>query len=288
MRYHRAWAVGLLVAAVVFGCGPAKELPDETPVSTDRGHDPGSGPESVPAKSDPAAVEIVDRAVKAHTQNNPGLLAKGKVSRMTAGGNVKLPAGMVPTRRGFAARWPDHVKWSYDFNPPGPGNLTLILRGAFTWWGENGVQNANLNPQKIREDLLADGYGLHWLVLLFPLKESDTVVYGLHKGAGEGTPPADVVRVSIPGRPTYRLHVAPSTGFLTKIEYHYTDLLGVPALTEWVLSDHKSYDGFLLPGQMRMIRTTERPKHRDEVQDWTVDRWEFPEKLDEADFNPPK
>src|SRR5688572_21113873 len=101
MRYHRAWAAGLLIAAVVFGCGPAKELPDETPESTDRGQDSAAAPEAVPTKSDPAAVEIVDRAIKAHTQNNPSLLAKGKVSRVMASGDVKLPAGLIPTRRSF-------------------------------------------------------------------------------------------------------------------------------------------------------------------------------------------
>ena len=55
-------------------------------------------------------MEIVDRAIKAHTQNNPSLLAKGKISRVTANGTMKLPVTegrghpACPAHRTFLAR----------------------------------------------------------------------------------------------------------------------------------------------------------------------------------------
>src|SRR5262245_3595802 len=92
MRHFRAWAAGALAAAVVIGCGPGKQLPDEVPKSNTTERTTAEPKEKIPTVSDPAAKEIVDRAIKAFTQNNPDLLAKGKLSKVTANGTVKLPA----------------------------------------------------------------------------------------------------------------------------------------------------------------------------------------------------
>jgi hypothetical protein len=292
MRYPRAWAAGTLVAAIVFGCGPAKELPDEIvrPTDNDRGQD---GKIAVPEKSDPAALEIVDRAIKAHTHNNRSLLAKGKISQVLATGTIKLPiqegGALVPlqSRRTFFAAWPDKLKLTHEFQPNIPKTMTVILRGSFSWQGVNNEQTANLNPQQAAENMRTDGFGLHWLVLLFPLLEENVVIYDARKGTGAGTPPADVVRVSIPGRPSYRLHFAPSSGFLTQIDYHQTDVTG-PVLTEWMVADPQEFAGIMLPTTMKMARTTERPRFRDVVEDWKVERWEFPEKLDDNTFEAPR
>jgi hypothetical protein len=293
MRYPRAWAAGALIAAIVIGCGPAKELPDDVPKSTANSGGPGESRDVVPEKSDPAALEIVDRAIKAHTKSNPVLLARGKISRSTANGTVKLHVGeerqaqQVSGHRTFLARWPNEIKFTLVFHPPHSGTRTLILKSPFTWTGLNGVQDPNLNPRKVEEDMRADGYGLHWLVLLFPVKEEGNIIFDGRKGLGVGTPPADTVRVSIPGRPIYRLHVNPTSGLVTQIDYQHTDQLG-PALTEWILSDHKPFDGWLLPTDLKMVRTTERPRFRDVVEEWKVEKWEFPEKLDDNAFEAPK
>lgn len=287
MRYLGTCAGGLLVAAVVIGCGPGKELPDEIPRSTGPSRNAAETKEKIPTTSDPAAVEVVERAIKSHTQNNPSLLAKAKISKITAKGSIKLGGNNLVSSRLLLAKWPDEMKVTYNSLPPATDSVTLILHGGFTWSGKNGVPIANLSPQKVEEDMRADGLGSHWLILLFPLTERNTIVYDLRKGVGVGTPPADVVRVSIPGRPVYRLQFAPDTGLLVQIDYSYTDLLGL-ALTEWMLSDYKPYNGWLLPSQMKMARTTEHPKFRDVVQEWKVESWEFPEKLDEGAFDPPK
>jgi hypothetical protein len=293
MRHLRAWAAGVLIAAIVICCGPAKELPDDIPRSTENGRGDGDDRESVPEKSDPAALEIVERAFKAHSQGNRSQLAKGKISKVTANGTIKLAVSEggslvpVPSRRTFLASWPDKLKLTHEFRQHIAGTMTLILRGAFSWQGVNAVQNPNLNPQQTAESMLTDGFGLQWLVLLFPLGEENVIIYDARKGVGAGTPPADTVRVSIPGRPTYQLHFAPSSGFLTQIDYHQTDVTG-PVLTEWMLADQKEFAGLLLPTSMKMARTKERPRFRDLVEEWTVETWEFPEKLDDNAFDAPK
>lgn len=293
MRHFRAWTAGGLIAAIVLGCGPAKELPDETPRSTEDGRGGGESKIAVPEKSDPAALEIVDRAIKAHTNSNRALLARGKTSRVTANGTVKLTVTEggnlipVPSHRTFLASWPDKLKLTHEFQAHIPGKMTLILRGAFSWQGVNNVQTPNLTPQQTAESMRTDGFGLQWLVLLFPLIDENVVIYDPRKAGGVGTPPADAVRVSIRGRPIYRLHFAPSSGLLTQIDYHQTDVTG-PVLTEWILSDHQEFGGVLLPTDMKMARTTERPKFRDVVEEWKVETWEFPEKLDDNAFDAPK
>ena len=288
MRHLRTGAAGAIAAAILIGCGPGKELPDERARTTGTERGPADHKEMVPTQSDPAAVAIVERAIKSHTQNNPALLEKGKISRVTAKGTIKL-GGERPTSssRMLVAHWPDQIKMTYDSAPPAAGSLTFIMRGETTWWGQNGKQGATLNPQTVVENMRTAGLGEHWLVLLFPLVERNSVVYGLRKGAGVGTPPADVLRLSRPDRPIYRLEFAPGTGLLQQIDYEYTDVIG-PALHEWMLSDYKNYSGLLLPSQLKMARTTEHPKFRDVVEEWTVEKWEFPDKLDEGAFDPPK
>jgi hypothetical protein len=293
MRFPCAWATGVFIAAIVIGCGPGKELPDEIPKSSENGQGGGEVVEAVPAKSDPAAVEIAERAIKAHTQNNPTLLPRGRISRVTAEGMMKLPIGpdresiSNPAHRTFLAEWPDKIKYTVVFGPPYSRTQTLILHSPFTWNGTNGQQEPNLNPRKAEEDMRADGCGLHWLVLLFPLKENGTILFGARKGLGVGTPPADVISVSMPGRPVYRLHVSSNSGLVMQIDYQRTDQLG-PVFTEWMLADHKPFGGWLLPTDLKLARTTERPRFRDVVEEWKVETWEFPEKLDDHAFDAPK
>jgi hypothetical protein len=55
-----------------------------------------------------------------------------------------------------------------------------------------------------------------------------------------------------------------------------------------MVADHKEFAGLLLPTSMKMARTTERPRFRDLVEEWTVENWEFPEKLDDNAFDAPK
>jgi hypothetical protein len=289
MRHYSLWAVAVLVAAVVIGCGPGKHLPDDIP-------DP-KGPEQtepqikVPAVSDPAAKEIVERAIKAHTQGNPSLLAKGKLSRSTANGTIKLAVGPqqevapVPTQRAFVARWPDEIKYTLAYKTRPFGTVTLILRGRLTWELLNDQPRANVNPEKAEQLMRTDGLAQHWLPLLFPLVEPKAVVFEPRKGVGD--PPVDTVRFAYPDRPPYALAFDPKSGYLTRVDYHLTDLTGL-VFTEWMFAEHKPFGGVMLPTKLTSARTTDRPRVREVVQEWTVESWEFPEKIDDKEFEPPR
>ena len=123
MRYYSAWAAGGLVAAVIIGCVPGKELPDDIP--RPKGDDQAPK-KKIPTESDPVAKEIVDRGIKAYTQNNPSMLGKGKISRVTANGTMQLsptPGEFVPIakQRTIVTQWPDHVKLTYADKGGTPG-----------------------------------------------------------------------------------------------------------------------------------------------------------------------
>jgi hypothetical protein len=293
MRHLRAGASGVLAAAVLIGCGPGKELPDEIPKSTASNHSPTDVKEKIPTTSDPAAVEIVERAINAHTRNNRAALEKGKLSKLTADGTIVLPLGptqeetSVPSHRIFLARWPDEIKLTQAFQSHISGTMTMILNRSFTWSGLGTKADPITNPAKAEEVMRTDGMGMHWLTLLFPLTDRHAIVFEPRKGAGIGSPPADVVRFAFSGRPTYRLHFAPASGYLVQIDYVHEDA-GGEALKEWIVSDHKMFGGILLPTRMSMARTPARSKVRRVVEEWTVEKWEFPEKFDDGTFDPPK
>ena len=163
----------------------------------------------------------------------------------------------------------------------------MILRSPFAWWGKNTTAEPIANFQSFEEVMRTDVLAQHWLPLLFPLAESKAVVFEPRKANGVGTPPADVICFYLPDRPIYRLHFSPSTGLLVHIEYTHSDVAGM-ALKEWMLSDHQSVEGLMLPMQMKSARTPQQSTTRSVVEEWTVEKWEFPEKLDDNAFEPPK
>lgn len=283
MRHISIWLAGL-AAAVVIGCGPGKELPEELPKPKDqstRHVEPGL---KIPKVSDPEAKAVVDRAINLCTQNDPSRLAKAKISKSIATGYMKLPES-VPTDRVIVARWPDELKVTYKHKDGVAGEKTLLLRGGLTGFFVNNEPASNVNPKVMEDIIRTDGLARHWLPLLFPLTEPNAVVFDLRKGVG--MPPMDVVRFTMLDRPVYQLAFDPTTGYLTGIEYTHIEG-STPYFKSWTFSGHSTFDGLILPTRMEYVQTHDRARTKEVVEDWTVNTWEFPKKLDDAVFDPPK
>ena len=286
MRHYRTWAVLWIAAAVLIGCGPAKELPDDG--SGSKGSDRGSTEpkEVIPASSDPVAKEIVDRAIKAHTQNNPSLLKKGKVSKMTATGTIKVPVesrmANPQTVLKFFAAWPDRIKAVYEYKTELNATDTLLLRRPFQWISRDRAQIGIPQPQVFEDAMLSDCLAQHWLPLVFPLADPRAIVYEPKKGVG--SPTADVVRFHLPERPTYSLSFDTSSGYLIQVSYSQRWKV---RSTNSGRSENTSRSKDSCYPRNWTTRTPERSKG-EVVQQWTVDTWEFPEKPDDATFDPPK
>lgn len=291
MRYFKSWAVGVLAAAIVLGCGPAKELPDETPAPRQTSSKPVEPGLKVPTVSDADAKAYIDRAIKVFTQDDPSRLTKGKQSKSTCSGSMKLPIdpsmglASVPTDRSFIARWPDDVKVAYKHKSGLVAVNTLVMRSGLIGSYLNNEPKSIPNPKASEEIMRTDTLAQHWLPLMFPLTEPSAVVFDLRKGVG--TPPADLVRFTMPGRPVYQLTFDAANGYLTKVEYNHIEF-DVPTHKSWTFSAHKPFDGLILPTRMEYIHSPERVRSKEIVEDWTVDVWEFPQKLDDSAFDPPK
>jgi hypothetical protein len=294
MRHLRIIFTGLLAGAVLIGCGPGKELPDEVPrfknkeTSGNKSTEPGL---KVPTVSDPDARELVERVVKLCTQNEPIRLAKGRLSKSIANGYMKLPLDgaknlvSIPTERVLVGRWPDELKVTYKHKEGIVGVNTLLLRSGLTGFFVNNEPRSNLNPRAMEEIIRTDALARHWLPLLFPLQDPDAVVFDLRKGVG--TPPMDVVRFTMPERPIYQLSFDPATGYLMGVEYTHREF-DTTFFKSWSFKGHSTFDGLILPTRLEYIQSPDRARTREVVEDWTVSTWEFPSKLDDSEFDPPK
>jgi hypothetical protein len=273
-------SASLVVAAVLVGCGPAKEYPSAPP----REEVPREQPEVAPTTSQPAARTAFDKAVNAYTGGKPELLARGKVSRVTARGSGFFPAGnqkdWVPTVRHLQTVWPDRVQWTYDMK----GNLnkpvTTWIRRPHVWLKDGTEMKDVPNPAAMERVALADVYAQHWLPLMLPALEPKAVVYDLQQAALAGNP-VQTLKISLPEMPVYELTFDAKSHRLVRVEFTLSDY-GQRIKTVVNLGDHKLTEGLLLPHGIESSRNGEP------VEQWAVDRWEFPASIDEGEFSPPK
>jgi hypothetical protein len=272
----------VVVAAVIVGCGPAKELPDEIPKGPEHTEKPGA----VPTTSEPAAKAYLDKAVKAYTGGKPELVAKGAVNRLKLAGTLRDPGGnqaaAVPATRTIAAAWPDRFADTDERQTQG---RTVVVsayhhRPRLTVF-ENGIEGQPSNPVELELNLAADECGQHWMALLLPLTDPKAIVFDLH----QQTLPQQTVqtlKLSLGKFPVYQLQFDAKTDALVRVEYTITEQ-GVIRRRHWSMTEHKlGPEGLLLPGKM------ECRWDNVVVEEWKVEKWEFPATIDDKDFAPPK
>lgn len=285
-----AWPAVIVAAAgvgLVPGCGgPAKELPKVVPVAPD--DPPDARPEPVPEKSEPAAAEVVAKAVRAATEGHPDRLAKVRVNRATMKGTVDRPGRHVATVRTLAAVWPDRWALADDSNDGnGPLKVLIRLRRPVLWSGttrEGQTESVRFPDPKAQEITVADELiGRHWLPLLLPLTDPKTVVFG-HRKDATGPRAADVVKAAVPGcGPVFTLWFDAASGLLGRIDFDQREPGNpTPTRKQFVLFNHRLFGGVMAPGRVEYWHNGGK------VEDWNVDAWEFPDRLDDATFDPPK
>ncbi len=289
MRNLSVCSAGIL-ATLIFGCGPGKELPELTPPTqepTKRSQEPEV---TVPKASETEAKAVVERAIAALTKKKPETL-KGKLSRAVGTGNMKFPSDSgsglmsVEATRDVQAHWPDKVKVSYKFLTHYTGTQTHILRKPFIWLGRDGTETPVPNRAMAEDAILTDTLAQQWLPLLFPLNDSKTIVFDRRQVAS--IPPTETIRVSISERPVYQLTFDSVSGHLTRVEYNHTDLLG-RSFKSWTFSEHQPFGEYVLPARLESGRVSERSKVRETVEEWTIKSWDFPAQFSETAFDPPK
>jgi hypothetical protein len=267
---------GVVLAAAVLGCGEGKKLPDEV-VKPQITHiippDP-LGP--APAASEPAAKAVLERAVKAITQGDPARLAGVKASVATYTGGVHFPNAPTITDATLRleAKWPDRAVITFDFKGVLP-TITFRLVQSDGWMSTGGREQPG-KPADVGQRIYTEIVAKYSVPLGLPFADTRTIAFETRKEPGGTT-----VKVAPPGTPILLVTFDEKSGLPVRVEcYPLEDGRRVPKVS--TLADHKPQGGLLLP---TLIELTQNGLPAEK---WTLEKWEFPEKIDDSRFDAPK
>ncbi len=279
MRCLGVLAASVLIAALI-GCGPGKELPDEGPKAGPAGEPPADALGKAPAVSDPAAKAILERAVKAITQGDSTRLTKAKISKTFYRGEVHFPNSPAPTEATlkWEVVWPDRALTIYEFKNAPVLNITFRMFGQLGWMTKDTVPQTN-NPAEVEKVIRTRLVGEHGLILGITLADPRVIAFDPVKA--QTGPAGTAVKIALPDAPILRVTFDDQSGLPVRLEYNPIEFSQrVPKVL--TMSEHKPQDGMLLPTVLE-LQQMGLPAEK-----WTLEKWEFPEKIDEARFDAPK
>lgn len=285
------WASVLFGAAVAAfplvntGCGGSgKELPNIVATDTEK---PAPAAVAVPTKSEPAAIAVVERAVKAATDGNPSRIERAKVNRLKMSGTIITSVRAEKAVRRVEAVWPDRLAQTDDFNSDSDLTTTLVrLRRPTLWIGNLKDGKASPSPIAVTKELeaavAAEMVGRHWMALLVPLSDARAVVFAARKDTLNGKA-VDVIRAAAPGRPVFNLWFDEKSGLLVQVSFAQVEPGNrVETQKVFTLLNHRAVEGLMLPGRIEYRQSLPVP-----LEEWDVQSWEFPERLDDTTFTEP-
>lgn len=277
MRTSGVWGTWL-VAAVTAGCGPVKELPDEV----SRPEEPTARVETdeIPERSEPAAREAAERTVRAITGGNPGRLARLRYAVLNYRGSVALPTSPLPaaaTLR-WEIAWPDRARVTYDI--AAAVRQTFYLRGNLGWRSEGTAAGderpGELNPRDVGRIITTELIAQPGVMLGLTLADPNAVVFDARRQGDAAS-----FRLKLSEAPVLTITCDATTNLPTRVEYQPREF-GRPVHKLLVMSDHQPADGLLLPTKLEFSQN-----HR-LGEEWKLDKWEFPEAIDDSRFGPPR
>ncbi|VTR93723.1 unnamed protein product [Gemmata massiliana] len=280
MARYTAWAAFVGAVVLVVGCGPEKELPTVGP----SGEGAGAQRPVAPAKSDPEAQAVIDRAVKALTGGKPELLAKGKFCRCVMKGqmfSIEQANQANDTTRTIVTAWPDRFFSSNEQFPLGNRALLEVwLRRPDLVITNNGTPVPLSNIDSFERFFAADVVGQSWMLLLLPATDPKAVAFDLEQITA-GKRELSRLKLALGEFPFYQLTFDAKTDLLLRAEYtNSRDNVLQP--TTMIFSEHKIVDGLMLPHQIEC-------RHNGSVvEKWTVEKWEFPATIGDQEFSPSK
>ncbi|MFO0803989.1 MAG: hypothetical protein U0791_12815 [Gemmataceae bacterium] len=263
---------------ILIGCGgDEKQLPTDV-VAPGKSDEPEA---VVPKESEPEAKKFVEKCIAAATANHPERLEKLKVNRLSESGRQLQGTSFVPTTRKIAATWPDRFLFTDESTVNGPVKLSIGLKQLVLSFRRNDEPFDPGMPKGYEQVLFVDSVGLHWMLTLVPLADSKTVVFNAKKQSA-GNQMADTVQAAVPGCPPFTLWFDEKTSLLGLVTYQHLEG-GVSKLYKRQASaEHKDFGGVLLPTKLEFERSGVT------VENWTISKWEFPDKIEDAVFDQKK
>jgi hypothetical protein len=223
------------------------------------------------------ATDVVDKAVRATANSDLRLNRLQNVKRMEKGNFYPL-GGDIAARRTVYLAPPDRIKFEADLTSGGQSQpLILSINGVRGWSLINGtVQNMNA----AEFDAVMDEADSWSLVTLLPLRKKGVTLKSLPKATINGKA-AVGVNVIRPNRPDAQLFFATDSGLLLKLKVKVREG-GQEVGREWDLAEYREFDSIKLPTRIALTQNGRK------IEDWTVEKYSFPEKLDDKLFVKPK
>lgn len=275
-----------VVAALVLGCGPGKELPDVTHEVKSPVKPAEATIKSIP-KDSPEARKVVERGVKAITQNHLELLEKAKVSRVNTHGRINLPTttqvAWKDADRDVFAVWPDKMRVVYQFKDISLPKHTFVLHNDFGLMMDGQTTLPTTSYTELGEYIKINMLAEHWFLLGLGFNEPEEVIYdpiaAKTPSGGETS-----VKVKLKDRPLpYTITFDDQNGLPVRISYETTELTKkLKVAKEIIAKEHKDFSGFMLPTVLETKCSEVDAEH------WNIESWDFPSQLPESLFLQPK
>jgi hypothetical protein len=250
----KRWWLSLSFAmAGLAGCAEEKALPDKA-VAQENKPAENSIVGAKPAKEDPAARAIVQKAIEAHTLGKPARLDAIKAQHFNMTGRGMMPvvgAREVDGSRETWAIWPERsaFRFIYKLDPDRDAVITGILNPG---GGSMRTPEGNTFPIAGADlrGALWDMFAFDWLVTPKALTHPEAIYHQPGRESENGKS-YQTVKAYLPNQPEWTLRFSEETHLLERVDYiGFESRVVRKALS---FSDHKENSGLRVPTRVKVF-----------------------------------
>lgn len=195
-----------------------------------------AAPAAVQADERDKALEVVEKAIKAHggaeALNKATMRSRSVEGAVTLGGETRISAEET-------VHFPDRCRVELMLQQR--NRVVLVLNGKKGWMQAGATQEMAKETLKEKQEELY----VWWVMNLTPLVKDEFQLKPLDDAKVKDQD-ASVVQASRKGSPTVRLFFDKKSGLLIKIARRATES-GLAVTKEYYYSDHKEFDGVKMP-----------------------------------------
>jgi hypothetical protein len=224
------------------------------------------------------AVAIVDKAVQATANSDLRLRRLESVVRSDRG-TLFMPGGDMAVQRTAYLCPPDRVKYDATITTNGQRQAMVITLNGLLAWQQTDGQVQNLLPAQA--DSIRDGEADAWaLITLVPLRKKGTTLKTLPAETINGKPAVGIT-VTRADRPDAQLYFDAASGLPMRVKIKVREP-GLETTRQVDLGEYRDFDGIKLPTRITVSQNGRK------IEDWTVQDYRCPDRLDEKVFQKPK
>ena len=222
------------------------------------------------------AAAIVDKAIRVTANSELRLNRLATVVR-TERCTFFQPTGEMPMQRTVYLA-PDRIKYDVKFTGAGQAGTMILARNGARGWKSTGGAAEDLN---FIDNESLEGDATVWsFITLRPLKQKGATLKALPAIKLNGKSVLGVA-VSRPDRPDASVYFDADSGLPVKLVVKVRKG-AVDTPREIEVAGYRDFDGIQLPTRVTVSRSGRK------IEDWTVQNYQFPDRLDDKLFQKPK